>query len=436
MSSVVYYSCMRQITSIVLGCTLIFSSFPSVLSAQEATISRNLTLGDRGSDIVLLQKFLNRDSETKVADSGPGSPGLESDYFGSFTRSAVMKFQYKYRSEVLYPAGLLAPTGYVGTMTRAKMANLGASGSANAVAQAAPQTSTTSLATAPGMPLITGVSPTKVRRGDTVTVTGENFTTTGNAIIIADGLLSKKFTNLSSPNGKTFSFVYAPPPVDTVTEADIRALPPEAIASLETTLTKAGGTLSDLWTSNKSVTNEAELKAFLERNGHSFDEMYNYFWIKVRNSNGGEWESQGPMLYGLRAFPFDTIADVSSPSILSRIGATLSGVVGNTLPLVYAADYGGGFNLGKTISCDCSDGYITFQLSYGGKGLGTFFYYYGSGFRPASIGTAQTPNMWLGMFTTLGAPVSCWKQASYICIPIPANKPKSEYMGFSLWPSF
>lgn len=78
------------------------------------TWTRSLTVGSTGEDVRMLQRFLNADNDTRVAVSGAGAPGAETTYFGPATRAAVMKFQTKYRSDVLTPSGLVNATGYFG----------------------------------------------------------------------------------------------------------------------------------------------------------------------------------------------------------------------------------------------------------------------------------------------------------------------------------
>lgn len=78
----------------------------------------NLSQGMTHSEAKMLQQFLNASADTRVAASGAGSPGMETNYMGALTVAAVKKFQAKYASEVL--AGLPGPTGYWGPKSRAK----------------------------------------------------------------------------------------------------------------------------------------------------------------------------------------------------------------------------------------------------------------------------------------------------------------------------
>jgi|GEM_PF-1367707 len=76
------------------------------------------------TDIKRLQIFLNADPDTKIADTGAGSPGKETNYFGILTYKAVIKFQEKYAKDVLVPWGFKKGTGYVGKTTLAEINEL------------------------------------------------------------------------------------------------------------------------------------------------------------------------------------------------------------------------------------------------------------------------------------------------------------------------
>ena len=67
-----------------------------------------------------LQQFLNASPDTRLAVSGAGSMGMETQYYGPITAAAVSKFQVKYRAQVLTAGGLVNPTGYFGPMSRAQ----------------------------------------------------------------------------------------------------------------------------------------------------------------------------------------------------------------------------------------------------------------------------------------------------------------------------
>jgi predicted outer membrane repeat protein len=83
----------------------------------------NLSLGMTHSDVKCLQEFLNQ-NEFILTESGPGSPGKETDRFGGLTRSAVIRFQEYYKDEVLAPLNLKQGTGFVGASTRKKLNEL------------------------------------------------------------------------------------------------------------------------------------------------------------------------------------------------------------------------------------------------------------------------------------------------------------------------
>ncbi|MFP4539625.1 MAG: hypothetical protein ACLFNN_01650 [Candidatus Paceibacterota bacterium] len=93
-------------------------------ASTDLDIVRSLSLGDSGSDVKKLQIFLNSDSETQLANSGLGSSGQETEYFGPLTKNAVISFQEKHASDVLRPLGLSRGTGYFGPSTKAKVKEL------------------------------------------------------------------------------------------------------------------------------------------------------------------------------------------------------------------------------------------------------------------------------------------------------------------------
>ena len=105
---------------------VLFFSFSSAYALAETTPcphewTHALKLNDRGGDVLALQKFLNLDSDTVVATTGPGSPSYETNRYGGKTADAVRRFQEKYRAEILEPQKLASGTGRVGEATRAKL---------------------------------------------------------------------------------------------------------------------------------------------------------------------------------------------------------------------------------------------------------------------------------------------------------------------------
>jgi hypothetical protein len=83
--------------------------------------TRNLYIGSRGNDVMMLQRVLNQDPDTQVAASGVGSAGQETEYFGELTRAAVAKFQAKH--------GISPAAGYFYPLTRAEMNRMAAGSS-------------------------------------------------------------------------------------------------------------------------------------------------------------------------------------------------------------------------------------------------------------------------------------------------------------------
>lgn len=93
------------------------TSVSTAAANVSASLNRGLDVGMRGADVRTLQVILNRDPRTRIAESGPGSPGQETELFGSLTRRAVQKFQELHG---IASSGNLG-YGYVGPQTRAKL---------------------------------------------------------------------------------------------------------------------------------------------------------------------------------------------------------------------------------------------------------------------------------------------------------------------------
>jgi hypothetical protein len=82
---------------------------PQPSPTSDYSFTRNLYLGLSGEDVRNLQRYLNAAGYV-IASEGPGSPGQETDFFGSLTRAAVIEFQ---RDQGISPA-----VGYFGPVTR------------------------------------------------------------------------------------------------------------------------------------------------------------------------------------------------------------------------------------------------------------------------------------------------------------------------------
>jgi len=78
-------------------------------------INNNLSFGMTGGAVSCLQTFLKNQGANIYPE------GLITGNFGSLTKSAVIRFQEKYASDILTPVGLSAGTGYVGAQTRIKI---------------------------------------------------------------------------------------------------------------------------------------------------------------------------------------------------------------------------------------------------------------------------------------------------------------------------
>lgn len=83
-------------------------------SENKDALTRDLTIKSKGDDVRRLQECL-----AKFPDIYP--EGEVTGYFGSKTKKAVIRFQEKYKDDVLKPLGLSKGTGKVGPLTREKI---------------------------------------------------------------------------------------------------------------------------------------------------------------------------------------------------------------------------------------------------------------------------------------------------------------------------
>lgn len=156
------------------------------VSQDSFTFTRDLSLGQSGVDVLMLQRTLN-ESGAHVADSGPGSPGNETDYFGSKTKAAVKRFQNNHAFEILLPQNLVEGNGIVGQRTREAL---------NAILR-----NDTGQGISAKDPVITSISPETGKNGSTITVFGENFDRNSNRVLTSFGIF-----DVPSIDGKTLMF--------------------------------------------------------------------------------------------------------------------------------------------------------------------------------------------------------------------------------------
>lgn len=91
---------------------------PSPIASEVSPVfNQDLGRGDSGPDVKRLQQLLNEDPDTRIAESGIGSPGSETRFFGSLTERAVQEFQKKYN--IAGPGD--SAYGFVGPQTRATL---------------------------------------------------------------------------------------------------------------------------------------------------------------------------------------------------------------------------------------------------------------------------------------------------------------------------
>ena len=145
--------------------------------------TKQLKSGSVGNDVKILQQTLNQNADTKLVNSGPGSFGNETSYFGPLTQAALIRFQNKYKGEMTTPPSL----GIFDLSTLLKMNKISNCGHLSQITPTSTASTTQVTASStPALPGIAGsrifsVSSTTSKIGGIITLTGE-FATTGNSI--------------------------------------------------------------------------------------------------------------------------------------------------------------------------------------------------------------------------------------------------------------
>ena len=191
---------------------------PSTQQTSDFIFSRNLSIGSTGEDVKNLQKLLNENSRTRVRESGTGSPGNETIYFGFATKSAVIKFQELYKEEILVPSGLTQGSGFVGEKTRQKLTSISAKGTSLQTASKMavplmipPEVDTRKpqltlpVSQESDMIYISGMVDNAVVQGGTLTIYGAGFDA-NNTVRIGDVSIA----NIHSADGASASFTLPP----------------------------------------------------------------------------------------------------------------------------------------------------------------------------------------------------------------------------------
>jgi peptidoglycan hydrolase-like protein with peptidoglycan-binding domain len=217
---------MNHISTITYAVILLLFPVSSFACTQ---FPRNLSVGSSGEDVRELQKYLNTNG-FPVSLSGPGSPGLETTYFGQATKRAVGEFQKTHAQTVLLPLGISTPTGYFGEKSRmfvqqvlcekkedTQATNNTVSWIRDEIARIQEEVSNRaktellppvfspapSVVTTPTVqnrkPVLRSISPTQGNIGTRIRITGEYFSPDENEILTT----VKRYENVSSYNGGT-----------------------------------------------------------------------------------------------------------------------------------------------------------------------------------------------------------------------------------------
>ncbi|HEY4521867.1 MAG TPA: peptidoglycan-binding domain-containing protein [Candidatus Paceibacterota bacterium] len=177
--------------------------------AVSPVFNSNLALGARNDDVKRVQQLLNSDPDTKIAESGAGSPGNETNYFGPATRNAIGKFQIKYG---LVKNSSEAGYGNLGPKTRGKLNEVFGKGvpATTPVAPTVAQPSSVAVSVSP----VFNSDLNKGMRNNDVSRLQELLAT--DSSIYPDGTVSGLFGPLTEQAVKKFQAKYSLPQVGRV----------------------------------------------------------------------------------------------------------------------------------------------------------------------------------------------------------------------------
>ncbi|KKU49641.1 MAG: NlpC/P60 family protein [Parcubacteria group bacterium GW2011_GWA1_47_10] len=357
--------------------------------SASCAINSLLKIGSRGPEVGCLQ----------------GKLGIVTDgIFGPLTRASVAAFQSS--------KGLVAD-GIVGPLSRQAMLYDTNDSTTKNVSPGIPPPVYVPISEAKP-PKVLSVSPEKVRSGDTVKIYGENFSSIGNTVRLRYAQIEARFENLPSSDGKLISFVFQPPEVKTMNKQELLNLPPTTLKKILDPVEEAGGSVDDILAPYRSIEDEAELRQFLQNNGHTFDELYDKFYVTVENAHG-KGSSRTAILSGLRKLSLGSNSSLSNNDLISSVFLSLSKIF--TPPKAYAQRAEGGYNSGVIMYCTCGTGYMTTMTdlsSNGGSGL----YYWSPGFVP-TVGNPLISGSQLGFFIQNSG--TCVITTGNSCISITAN---------------
>ncbi|MEI6190921.1 MAG: hypothetical protein WCP24_00960 [bacterium] len=100
-----------------------FSNIGTLKNVVSAGFSftKDLQIGDTDPDVEMLKAVLNADPDTEIDTTGFNSSLKSGPYFDSLTKTAVIKFQNKYKDIVLTLNGITSADGLINKATRTRL---------------------------------------------------------------------------------------------------------------------------------------------------------------------------------------------------------------------------------------------------------------------------------------------------------------------------